>query len=127
MGQLSDKLLENHIYSVFAVEKQQYQWYEVMSPTHVHTSVYRSAHICGWENKYFRPRCSSEDRDRTPALHSLYYSLGSIVALEFDRNLLWSHFRTTRLFLLLPFLGVGTPVTRRLPGKVGPLPGPKSH
>ncbi|TWW65133.1 Integrin beta-8 [Takifugu flavidus] len=28
VGQLSDKLLENHIYSVFAVEKQQYQWYE---------------------------------------------------------------------------------------------------
>ncbi|XP_071368600.1 integrin beta-8 [Centroberyx affinis] len=28
MGQLSDKLLENHIYSIFAVEKQQYQWYE---------------------------------------------------------------------------------------------------
>ncbi|KAM4631511.1 integrin beta-8 [Polymixia lowei] len=28
MGQLADKLLENHIYSVFAVEKQQYQWYE---------------------------------------------------------------------------------------------------
>ncbi|XP_023264581.1 integrin beta-8, partial [Seriola lalandi dorsalis] len=28
VGQLSDKLLENHIYSIFAVEKQQYQWYE---------------------------------------------------------------------------------------------------
>ncbi|KAM6974253.1 LOW QUALITY PROTEIN: integrin beta-8 [Tautogolabrus adspersus] len=28
VGQLSDKLLENHIYSLFAVEKQQYQWYE---------------------------------------------------------------------------------------------------
>ncbi|XP_024862699.1 integrin beta-8 isoform X2 [Kryptolebias marmoratus] len=28
LGQLSDKLLENHIYSVFAVEKLQYQWYE---------------------------------------------------------------------------------------------------
>ncbi|KAL7382688.1 hypothetical protein ABVT39_026571 [Epinephelus coioides] len=28
LGQLSDKLLENHIYSIFAVEKQQYQWYE---------------------------------------------------------------------------------------------------
>ncbi|TKS88527.1 Integrin beta-8 [Collichthys lucidus] len=28
LGQLSDKLLENHIYSIFAVEKQQYQWYQ---------------------------------------------------------------------------------------------------
>uniref|UniRef100_A0A3Q2XTV1 Integrin beta n=1 Tax=Hippocampus comes TaxID=109280 RepID=A0A3Q2XTV1_HIPCM len=28
LGQLSDKLLENHIHSIFAVEKQQYQWYE---------------------------------------------------------------------------------------------------
>ncbi|XP_035039560.1 integrin beta-8 [Hippoglossus stenolepis] len=28
VGQLSDKLLENYIYSIFAVEKQQYQWYE---------------------------------------------------------------------------------------------------
>ncbi|XP_041823346.1 integrin beta-8 isoform X1 [Melanotaenia boesemani] len=28
LGQLSDKLLENHIYPIFAVEKQQYQWYE---------------------------------------------------------------------------------------------------
>lgn len=28
LGQLSDKLLENHIYSIFAIEKQQYQWYE---------------------------------------------------------------------------------------------------
>uniref|UniRef100_A0AAV2K6D0 Integrin beta n=1 Tax=Knipowitschia caucasica TaxID=637954 RepID=A0AAV2K6D0_KNICA len=28
LGQLSDKLLENYIYSIFAVEKQQYQWYE---------------------------------------------------------------------------------------------------
>ncbi|XP_077405482.1 integrin beta-8 [Vanacampus margaritifer] len=28
LGQLFDKLLENHIYSIFAVEKQQYQWYE---------------------------------------------------------------------------------------------------
>ncbi|KAM3595753.1 uncharacterized protein V6R79_002292 [Siganus canaliculatus] len=28
LGQLSDKLLENNIYSIFAVEKQQYQWYE---------------------------------------------------------------------------------------------------
>uniref|UniRef100_A0A1A8BUL9 Integrin beta n=1 Tax=Nothobranchius kadleci TaxID=1051664 RepID=A0A1A8BUL9_NOTKA len=28
LGQLSDKLLENNIHSVFAVEKQQYQWYE---------------------------------------------------------------------------------------------------
>ncbi|XP_074543787.1 integrin beta-8 [Halichoeres trimaculatus] len=28
IGQLSDKLLENNIYSLFAVEKQQYQWYE---------------------------------------------------------------------------------------------------
>ncbi|KAG7501244.1 hypothetical protein JOB18_043641 [Solea senegalensis] len=28
VGQLSNKLLENHIYSIFAVEKQQYQWYE---------------------------------------------------------------------------------------------------
>uniref|UniRef100_A0A3Q3XIY8 Integrin beta n=1 Tax=Mola mola TaxID=94237 RepID=A0A3Q3XIY8_MOLML len=43
VGQLSDKLLENHIYSIFAVEKQQYQWYEVMSPTHVYTTIY--AHI----------------------------------------------------------------------------------
>lgn len=31
VGQLSDKLLENHIYSIFAVEKQQYQWYKVIS------------------------------------------------------------------------------------------------
>ncbi|KAM3858311.1 integrin beta-8 [Diretmus argenteus] len=28
MGQLADKLLENQIYSIFAVEKHQYQWYE---------------------------------------------------------------------------------------------------
>ncbi|XP_026156771.1 integrin beta-8 isoform X2 [Mastacembelus armatus] len=28
VGLLSDKLLENNIYSIFAVEKQQYQWYE---------------------------------------------------------------------------------------------------
>ncbi|KAF7661727.1 hypothetical protein LDENG_00253130 [Lucifuga dentata] len=28
LGQLSDKLLENYIYSIFAVDKQQYQWYE---------------------------------------------------------------------------------------------------
>uniref|UniRef100_A0A8C5HNF2 Integrin beta n=1 Tax=Gouania willdenowi TaxID=441366 RepID=A0A8C5HNF2_GOUWI len=28
VGQLSEKLLENHIYSIFAVEKQQYHWYE---------------------------------------------------------------------------------------------------
>ncbi|XP_029022960.1 integrin beta-8 [Betta splendens] len=28
VGQLSDKLLENKIYSIFAVEKQRYQWYE---------------------------------------------------------------------------------------------------
>ncbi|XP_047461690.1 integrin beta-8 [Mugil cephalus] len=28
LGQLSEKLLENNIHSVFAVEKQQYQWYE---------------------------------------------------------------------------------------------------
>ncbi|KAM9838271.1 integrin beta-8 [Aulostomus maculatus] len=28
LGQLSDKLLENYIYSIFAVEKQQYQWYK---------------------------------------------------------------------------------------------------
>uniref|UniRef100_A0A3B4B4M2 Integrin beta n=1 Tax=Periophthalmus magnuspinnatus TaxID=409849 RepID=A0A3B4B4M2_9GOBI len=33
LGQLSDKLLENHIYSIFAVEKQQYQWYEVRHGT----------------------------------------------------------------------------------------------
>uniref|UniRef100_A0A4W6EWR2 Integrin beta n=1 Tax=Lates calcarifer TaxID=8187 RepID=A0A4W6EWR2_LATCA len=33
VGQLSDKLLDNHIYSIFAVEKQQYQWYEVISNT----------------------------------------------------------------------------------------------
>lgn len=39
VGQLSDKLLENHIYSIFAVEKQQYQWYEVISPTQVHTTA----------------------------------------------------------------------------------------
>uniref|UniRef100_A0A3P8XDH8 Integrin beta n=1 Tax=Esox lucius TaxID=8010 RepID=A0A3P8XDH8_ESOLU len=28
LGQLAEKLLENHIYSLFAVEQQQYQWYE---------------------------------------------------------------------------------------------------
>ncbi|XP_076006195.1 integrin beta-8 [Genypterus blacodes] len=28
LGLLSDKLLENNIYSIFAIEKQQYQWYE---------------------------------------------------------------------------------------------------
>ncbi|XP_034016876.1 integrin beta-8 [Thalassophryne amazonica] len=28
LNQLSDKLLENSIYSIFAVEKQQYRWYE---------------------------------------------------------------------------------------------------
>ncbi|XP_077446305.1 integrin beta-8 [Stigmatopora argus] len=28
LGQLSEKLLENYIYSIFAVEKQQYRWYE---------------------------------------------------------------------------------------------------
>ncbi|XP_061839205.1 integrin beta-8 isoform X1 [Nerophis lumbriciformis] len=28
LGQLSEKLLENHIHSIFAVEKQQYQWYQ---------------------------------------------------------------------------------------------------
>uniref|UniRef100_A0A3B3VUU1 Integrin beta n=1 Tax=Poecilia latipinna TaxID=48699 RepID=A0A3B3VUU1_9TELE len=28
LGLLSEKLLENHIYSIFAVEKMQYQWYE---------------------------------------------------------------------------------------------------
>uniref|UniRef100_G3NT90 Integrin beta n=1 Tax=Gasterosteus aculeatus aculeatus TaxID=481459 RepID=G3NT90_GASAC len=28
VGLLSDKLLENHMHSIFAVEKQQYQWYE---------------------------------------------------------------------------------------------------
>nr|XP_057902895.1 integrin beta-8 isoform X2 [Doryrhamphus excisus] len=28
LGQLSEKLLENHIHSIFAVEKQQFQWYE---------------------------------------------------------------------------------------------------
>lgn len=44
VGQLSDKLLENNIYSIFAVEKHQYQWYEVMSPTQGHTTTY--AHIC---------------------------------------------------------------------------------
>lgn len=33
MGQLSEKLLENHIYSVFAVDKQRYQWYEVICPS----------------------------------------------------------------------------------------------
>ncbi|KAM9738498.1 integrin beta-8 [Menidia menidia] len=31
LGQLSDKLLENYIYSIFAVEKQQYQWYEELA------------------------------------------------------------------------------------------------
>ncbi|XP_059899083.1 integrin beta-8 isoform X1 [Gadus macrocephalus] len=30
LNQLSDKLLENHIYSIFAVEKQQYQWYKAL-------------------------------------------------------------------------------------------------
>lgn len=39
VGQLSDKLLENQIYSIFAVEKQQYQWYEVISPTSALTFV----------------------------------------------------------------------------------------
>uniref|UniRef100_A0A3B5MRK1 Integrin beta n=1 Tax=Xiphophorus couchianus TaxID=32473 RepID=A0A3B5MRK1_9TELE len=29
LGLLSDKLLENHIYPIFAVEKMQYQWYEL--------------------------------------------------------------------------------------------------
>ncbi|CAL8238396.1 unnamed protein product, partial [Merluccius merluccius] len=28
LNQLSDKLLENHIYSIFAVEQQQYHWYK---------------------------------------------------------------------------------------------------
>ncbi|XP_061738790.1 integrin beta-8 isoform X2 [Nerophis ophidion] len=28
LGQLSDKLLQNHIHAIFAVEKQQYQWYQ---------------------------------------------------------------------------------------------------
>lgn len=74
VGQLSDKLLENHIYSVFAVEKQQYQWYEVMSPTHVHAPVYRSARICEWENKRFRLSWSSEDRDQTPALPCTHFT-----------------------------------------------------
>lgn len=45
MGQLSDKLLENNIYSIFAVEKQQYQWYEVISLTHVHTTIQVYAHL----------------------------------------------------------------------------------
>lgn len=40
VGQLSDKLLENHIYSIFAVEKQQYQWYEVISPTQARTTTH---------------------------------------------------------------------------------------
>uniref|UniRef100_A0A3B5MTE6 Integrin beta n=1 Tax=Xiphophorus couchianus TaxID=32473 RepID=A0A3B5MTE6_9TELE len=31
LGLLSDKLLENHIYPIFAVEKMQYQWYEVIN------------------------------------------------------------------------------------------------
>lgn len=49
LGQLSDKLLENNIYSVFAVEKQQYQWYEVISPTRAHnniqyTCIYNNVH-----------------------------------------------------------------------------------
>lgn len=35
VGQLSDKLLENNIYSLFAVEKQQYQWYEVNHSTNI--------------------------------------------------------------------------------------------
>ncbi|KAK1880467.1 Integrin beta-8, partial [Dissostichus eleginoides] len=30
VGQLSDKLLENHMYLIFAVEKQQYKWYEAL-------------------------------------------------------------------------------------------------
>uniref|UniRef100_A0A8C5HPZ8 Integrin beta n=1 Tax=Gouania willdenowi TaxID=441366 RepID=A0A8C5HPZ8_GOUWI len=40
VGQLSEKLLENHIYSIFAVEKQQYHWYEVMDTTHTHTHTH---------------------------------------------------------------------------------------
>uniref|UniRef100_A0AAZ3R4N0 Integrin beta n=1 Tax=Oncorhynchus tshawytscha TaxID=74940 RepID=A0AAZ3R4N0_ONCTS len=37
LGLLAEKLLENHIYSLFAVEHLQYQWYEVISNTHTHT------------------------------------------------------------------------------------------
>lgn len=80
VAQLSDKLLENHIYSVFAVEKQQYQWYEVMSPTHVHAPVCRSARVWERGNKRFRPSRSSEDREQTPALHSLYCSPGTLTS-----------------------------------------------
>uniref|UniRef100_A0A3B3C8U9 Integrin beta n=1 Tax=Oryzias melastigma TaxID=30732 RepID=A0A3B3C8U9_ORYME len=40
LGQLSEKLLENRIYSVFAVEKQRYQWYErLLSEVLVSVSV----------------------------------------------------------------------------------------
>lgn len=58
VGQLSDKLLENHIYSVFAVEKQQYQWYEVMLPC---------TDPLGKTNMPVRVG-TPEDGDRTPAL-----------------------------------------------------------
>lgn len=104
VGLLSEKLLDNHIYSVFAVEKQQYQWYEVMSPTHVRAPVYRSAHICEQESKRFRPSWGSEDRDQTPALprNSLYCSLGMLTSLEFYRNLQRYHFKGTNVFLPLP-------------------------
>uniref|UniRef100_A0A7N6B4M8 Integrin beta n=1 Tax=Anabas testudineus TaxID=64144 RepID=A0A7N6B4M8_ANATE len=39
LGQLSDKLLENNIYSVFAVEKQQYRWYEVICSPLPHVCI----------------------------------------------------------------------------------------
>lgn len=32
VGQLAEKLLENTVYSIFAVDQLQYQWYEVISP-----------------------------------------------------------------------------------------------
>lgn len=31
IGQLAEKLLENSIYSIFAVNQMQYKWYEVIS------------------------------------------------------------------------------------------------
>uniref|UniRef100_A0A3B4B444 Integrin beta n=1 Tax=Periophthalmus magnuspinnatus TaxID=409849 RepID=A0A3B4B444_9GOBI len=47
LGQLSDKLLENHIYSIFAVEKQQYQWYEVRHGTFSYLSF-----VCFFTSKF---------------------------------------------------------------------------
>lgn len=40
LGLLSDKLLENHIYPIFAVEKMQYQWYEVINESIPFTCFY---------------------------------------------------------------------------------------